>query len=121
MMSFSGKRNPEAQRVADFIEKREWGFMILDEVQTVPAEKVSHIDPLKDKDNLNKIIKINIETKFGPLRIESISCNLISPFLVCFFLFPFLDLTPVPEGADAGQRALLPGSDGDAGARGQQD
>ena len=40
MMAFSGHRGPEAQRMVDFIKGREWGLMILDEVQTVPATKV---------------------------------------------------------------------------------
>ncbi len=40
MLAYSGKRSAEAQRMMDFIESKEWGLMILDEVQTAPAHEV---------------------------------------------------------------------------------
>ena len=49
MLSFSGKRSYEAQKIMDKIKNHEWGLMILDEVHVVPAqmfrkvlENVSH-------------------------------------------------------------------------------
>ena len=42
MLAFPGKRSAKAQRMIDFISSKEWGLMILDEVQTVPAEMVRH-------------------------------------------------------------------------------
>lgn len=38
MLSFSGKRAYDTQRVIDFITSREWGYLILDEVHVVPAD-----------------------------------------------------------------------------------
>jgi hypothetical protein len=40
MLAYSGKRSAEAQRMMDFIESKEWGLMLLDEVQTAPAHEV---------------------------------------------------------------------------------
>jgi DNA excision repair protein ERCC-3 len=38
MISISKKRSYDSQNVMDFIESREWGLMILDEVHVVPAD-----------------------------------------------------------------------------------
>lgn len=38
MMTHSGKRSAEAQKIMDALESREWGLVILDEVHVVPAE-----------------------------------------------------------------------------------
>lgn len=38
MMAFQGKRSDETAKILDEIEKTEWGLMILDEVQVVPAD-----------------------------------------------------------------------------------
>lgn len=38
MMSYSGKRSYEAQKIMTMIQKHEWGIMILDEVHVVPAQ-----------------------------------------------------------------------------------
>ncbi|KAI8809194.1 DNA repair helicase rad25 [Cladochytrium replicatum] len=38
MLAFSGKRAYDAQKMMDFIQSREWGFLLLDEVHVVPAE-----------------------------------------------------------------------------------
>jgi DNA excision repair protein ERCC-3 len=38
MVAQSGKRSHDSQKVMDFIEQREWGLMILDEVHVVPAD-----------------------------------------------------------------------------------
>ena len=38
MLGFSGQRNEEVSKVMDVIKGAEWGLMILDEVQVVPAE-----------------------------------------------------------------------------------
>lgn len=38
MMSYSGNRSEENRRIFDIIEKIDWGLMILDEVQVVPAD-----------------------------------------------------------------------------------
>ncbi|KAJ3088535.1 hypothetical protein HK102_008529 [Quaeritorhiza haematococci] len=38
MVTFSGKRAYDAQKMMDFIQSREWGFLLLDEVHVVPAE-----------------------------------------------------------------------------------
>ena len=37
MLSYSGVRNEKTQIVIDFIKNHEWGLMLLDEVQVVPA------------------------------------------------------------------------------------
>jgi len=37
MISFSGKRSEEAQKVMEQIQSREWGLLLLDEVHVVPA------------------------------------------------------------------------------------
>ena len=37
MMSAAGKRSYDAQKMMDFLQSREWGLMILDEVHVVPA------------------------------------------------------------------------------------
>eukprot|EP00127_Corallochytrium_limacisporum_P000579 Clim_evm6s20 gene=Clim_evmTU6s20 len=39
MMSFSGKRAEEAQKVLDWISSHEWGIMLLDEVHFAPAKQ----------------------------------------------------------------------------------
>eukprot|EP00051_Salpingoeca_urceolata_P029167 m.489121 g.489121 ORF g.489121 m.489121 type:complete len:797 (+) comp26400_c0_seq1:233-2623(+) len=39
MLAHSGKRAERAQRIIDYLQSREWGVMICDEVQTVPADK----------------------------------------------------------------------------------
>lgn len=39
MVSYTQKRAWESQKVMDFLQEREWGLMILDEVQTIPADK----------------------------------------------------------------------------------
>lgn len=38
MVTFSKKRAYDAQKIMDFIQSREWGFLLLDEVHVVPAE-----------------------------------------------------------------------------------
>ena len=38
MMAYSGGRSQESERIFDIIKKTEWGLIILDEVQVVPAE-----------------------------------------------------------------------------------
>lgn len=38
MMAFSGKRNPEIEIIIKKIKNTEWGLMILDEVQVLPAQ-----------------------------------------------------------------------------------
>jgi DNA excision repair protein ERCC-3 len=38
MFSFKGNRAHDAKKVMDFIQSREWGFLILDEVHVVPAK-----------------------------------------------------------------------------------
>lgn len=38
MMSYSGKRSHEAQKIMDMVSSHEWGMMILDEVHVVPAQ-----------------------------------------------------------------------------------
>jgi DNA excision repair protein ERCC-3 len=38
MVTFSGKRAHDAQKVMDFIQSREWGFLLMDEVHVVPAD-----------------------------------------------------------------------------------
>ena len=43
IFAYQGKRSAQAQHWIDFIKKREWGLLILDEVQTVPADSVCHI------------------------------------------------------------------------------
>ena len=40
MLAYTGERSLESQRMVDFIGRHEWGLMILDEVQTVPAKDV---------------------------------------------------------------------------------
>ncbi|KAI9274827.1 P-loop containing nucleoside triphosphate hydrolase protein [Phascolomyces articulosus] len=37
MVANKGKRSHEAQKMMDFLESREWGFLLLDEVHVVPA------------------------------------------------------------------------------------
>lgn len=37
MVAYSGKRSHEAQLNMDFLQSREWGLLILDEVHVVPA------------------------------------------------------------------------------------
>lgn len=37
MLSYSGKRSAEAQRIMDFVTRTEWGLVIFDEVHVVPA------------------------------------------------------------------------------------
>ncbi|KAJ3013911.1 hypothetical protein HKX48_005447 [Thoreauomyces humboldtii] len=43
MMSFTGKRAYDAQKMIDFIRGREWGFLLLDEVHVVPAETFTKV------------------------------------------------------------------------------
>jgi DNA excision repair protein ERCC-3 len=38
MVSFSGKRAYDAKQLMEFIQSREWGFLLLDEVHVVPAD-----------------------------------------------------------------------------------
>ena len=38
MMSYTGKRSFESQKIMNFIQSHEWGLMILDEVHVVPAQ-----------------------------------------------------------------------------------
>lgn len=38
LLGFRGKRAYESQQVVEFIKSRKWGLMILDEVQTAPAD-----------------------------------------------------------------------------------
>ncbi|KAJ1558375.1 transcription factor TFIIH complex ERCC-3 subunit [Cladochytrium tenue] len=38
MVTFSGKRAYDAQKLMDFITSQEWGFLLLDEVHVVPAD-----------------------------------------------------------------------------------
>lgn len=38
MMSYSGKRSHEAQKIMDLISNHEWGMLIFDEVHVVPAQ-----------------------------------------------------------------------------------
>lgn len=37
MVSYSGRRSYEARRIMEFLQKTEWGFLLLDEVHVVPA------------------------------------------------------------------------------------
>lgn len=39
MVAYTQKRAWESQQVMNFLQEREWGLMILDEVQTIPADK----------------------------------------------------------------------------------
>lgn len=39
MLAFKGTRAADAQAFIDYIKGRSWGMMILDEVQTAPAEE----------------------------------------------------------------------------------
>lgn len=41
MLSYSRKRENQAQKVMEFIKEHEWGLMLLDEVQRVPAKNFS--------------------------------------------------------------------------------
>ena len=43
MMSFSGKRSADTDAVFEMIKKREWGLLILDEVQVLPAEMFKRV------------------------------------------------------------------------------
>lgn len=43
MVSYTQKRAWDSQQVMDFLQSREWGLMILDEVQTIPAEKFRRV------------------------------------------------------------------------------
>ena len=47
MLSFSGQRNPEVKKAMDRLEALDWGLMIIDEVQLLPAETFSTI--IKEK------------------------------------------------------------------------
>jgi DNA excision repair protein ERCC-3 len=38
MITFSGKRAYDARQLIDYIQSREWGFLLLDEVHVVPAD-----------------------------------------------------------------------------------
>ncbi|EPZ32209.1 DNA repair helicase rad25 [Rozella allomycis CSF55] len=38
MVAFSGKRSHDAQKMMEFLQSREWGLLILDEVHVVPAQ-----------------------------------------------------------------------------------
>ena len=38
MVSFSGRRSEESQKVMEEIASREWGLLLLDEVHVVPAQ-----------------------------------------------------------------------------------
>lgn len=38
MLTYSGKRAYDAQKMIEFIKSKQWGFMLLDEVHVVPAE-----------------------------------------------------------------------------------
>jgi hypothetical protein len=40
MLAYQGSRSAKSQMMIEFIMKHEWGLMILDEVQTVPAAQV---------------------------------------------------------------------------------
>ncbi len=42
MLAFPGQRSKEAERMINYISSRQWGLMILDEVQTVPAKDVCY-------------------------------------------------------------------------------
>lgn len=39
MVAYTQKRAWDSQQVMNFLQEREWGLMILDEVQTIPADK----------------------------------------------------------------------------------
>ena len=43
MVSHSQKRSWESEKVMEFLQSREWGLMILDEVQTIPANKFRRV------------------------------------------------------------------------------
>ncbi|XP_019854476.1 PREDICTED: TFIIH basal transcription factor complex helicase XPB subunit-like [Amphimedon queenslandica] len=43
MVSYTQKRAWDSQQVMDFLQNREWGLMILDEVQTIPADKFRRV------------------------------------------------------------------------------
>eukprot|EP00117_Sycon_ciliatum_P039747 scpid29506/ scgid29325/ TFIIH basal transcription factor complex helicase XPB subunit; Basic transcription factor 2 89 kDa subunit; DNA excision repair protein ERCC-3; DNA repair protein complementing XP-B cells; TFIIH 89 kDa subunit; Xeroderma pigmentosum group B-complementing protein len=43
MVSHSQKRSWESEKVMEFLQSREWGIMILDEVQTIPANKFRRV------------------------------------------------------------------------------
>ncbi|KAI8903097.1 P-loop containing nucleoside triphosphate hydrolase protein [Gorgonomyces haynaldii] len=38
MVTYSGKRAHDAQKMMEFLQSREWGFLLLDEVHVVPAD-----------------------------------------------------------------------------------
>ena len=38
MLAYSGKRSYQAQQMMNFLQNREWGLLILDEVHVVPAD-----------------------------------------------------------------------------------
>ncbi|XP_065905045.1 general transcription and DNA repair factor IIH helicase/translocase subunit XPB-like [Dysidea avara] len=43
MVSYTQERSYESQKVMDYLKGREWGMMILDEVQTIPADKFRRV------------------------------------------------------------------------------
>ena len=43
MLSFKGQRNPEVEKALDKLKKVDWGLMIIDEVQFLPAETFSEL------------------------------------------------------------------------------
>jgi DNA excision repair protein ERCC-3 len=52
MITFHGKRAYDAQKMMDFLQSKEWGFLLLDEVHVVPADmfrKVLTIIPAHSK------------------------------------------------------------------------
>lgn len=43
MVSYTQERSYESQKVMEYLKGREWGLMILDEVQTIPADKFRRV------------------------------------------------------------------------------
>ena len=43
MIAYSGKRSSSSQKIMDYLESKEWGFVILDEVHVVPANMVRRV------------------------------------------------------------------------------
>lgn len=43
MVSYTQKRAYESEKVMEFLQSREWGVMLLDEVQTIPADKFRRV------------------------------------------------------------------------------
>ena len=47
MIAYTGKRTGESKRAFEYIKSREWGLLVLDEVQVAPAKSFSKVATLK--------------------------------------------------------------------------